>query len=598
MEQTFKRILTFVVLLIAFVSASYGQSNTTEAPLFTPIAFTSLSQRDQPCRSSIPLVPDTDPIPVPQYVTLNPERVAALDTSSQLVVKLFDGMSYTVVQKEILPRPSGEAGYIWTGVLANVLDSSVILVVGDDQFYGRIGIAGRYAVIHRIEGDVYAIEQHELDADPVQLVDVDTPHEVSNTLPLALETVPQRVDDGSQIDIMVVYTPVAQSILERVAGSVSLAVDGAIAHTNTIFENSSINTRLKLVHVQPVFYLEQPNEDISADLENLMGEMDGYMDEVHALRDQYRADLVAMISGVWFASYAGIAPNPSPLNAAKGFSITEACNIQDTTFTEQIGLNLGSARDFANANAMGEQPVLPYGYGYQAPDASFVTVMARRSGGECPQIVTANVCHKVERFSSPNQTKHGRPLGTELADNVRSINELAIKVASYRSETTGIGTEFVINGGFTVDGDGDKTPDFWKVGGTGKAKVDCENPGYYDPCALKLKGAGSRVTQVLDSELLGVDTEVLLTVWAKTNKLNNEADARLILRYTDDTKSVIMLIIPPGKPEVFQWFAISGAAEQTVSKAKFVVRLSGAETGKLWLDNVSVLIFSSARSGR
>src|SRR5690606_9988768 len=206
-------------------------------------------------------------------------------------------------------------------------------------------------------------------------------------------------------------------------------------------------------------YLEQPNEDIGADLRNLMGVADGYMDEVHLLRDRHAADLVAMISGVWFASYTGIAPAPSPLDAAKGFSITEACNLQDTTFAEQIGLTLGSTRDAANTGIY--QPVKPYGYGYQAPDASFVTVMARRTGGVCPLILTAYVCPKVERFSTPQQMLNGQPLGSANADNVRSINELALIVAGYRTPNPDATVQLVMNGGFEIDADADRTPDFW-----------------------------------------------------------------------------------------------------------------------------------------
>jgi hypothetical protein len=594
MKPSLKQIAAISLFFVVFSSAPGGRIQAADTPLFTPIppSWIPITERDDPCRSSIPLAPDVRSMM--QYVTLNGDRVAALRTTQTFFLSLFDDRNVTAVLREIAPRPSGESGYLWNGTLADVPESSVILVVGEGQLYGRIGLPGRYITLHQIEGEVYAIEQHELDADPVTLVAVEPA--LSNAAPLSLPNEVQPLEDDSQISVMVVYTPAAKSILERVVGSVSLAVDGAIAYTNAIFVNSGISTRLNLVHVEPVFYLEQPNEAVSADLQNLMGKSDGYMDEVHPLRDLYAADLVAMISGVWFASYAGIAPTPSPLDEAKGFSITEACNIQDTTFTEQIGLNLGSARDIAHANSSDEHPVLNYGYGYQAPDASFVTVMARRTGGVCPPIVTANVCSKIERFSSPGQTYNGQPTGTALADNVRSINELAMTVANYRTANPDTTTQIVINGGFEIDADADQTPDFWKTGSTGKSKTDCIDAGHNSLCALKLSGAGSRATQVLDSEMITSNTPILVAVWVRTKKLITDADVRLILHQVDDSKSVIKVMIPPGKLKDFQLLSANGMADQPVSKTKLVARLNASETGKLWLDDVSVTVYNSART--
>jgi hypothetical protein len=582
--------VSLVVLIFLFFIIDRPTA-AEETGLLIPIAAPLTAERDTPCRSTIPLAPADNSTMTQSYVTLNAQRLAALRETETLDLNLANDLRYTAVRREVLLRPSGESGYVWTGTLADIPDSSVILVVGDNQLYGRIGFAGRYITLRQVDGEVYTIEQHVLDAVPVTLVDVESG--ASAVLPLTLPADIQRLEDGSQINMMVVYTPAAQSILERVAGSVSLAIDGAIVHTNTIFENSGIFTRLNLVHVAPVFYLEQPNEDFSADLNHLMGKSDSYMDEVHTLRDHYAADLVAMISGVWFASYAGIAPDPAPLNEAKGFSITEACNIQDTTFTEQIGFNLGSARDFVNANSTAEFPVLGYGHGYQATDASFVTVMALRTGGACPPVVTENVCSKIERFSSPHQTYEGQPLGNETtANNVRSINELAATVANYRTINPDAIGPLVINGGFEIDADRDKTPDFWKIGSEGKAKVDCVDAGHNSLCALKLSGAGSRTTQILDGEVIPSGAPLLVSFWVRRNKLVVGGEVRLILRDANGAKSLVAITIPPGT-NVYQQLSVEGIAPQTVKKAKLIARLKGSEIGKLWLDDISVTIFES-----
>ncbi len=606
--KSFLKRLSVLILLI--LTAGYSGTDAlhalpTSAPpaLWLPADAPYTSPRDEPCRASIP----RDGPAAPQYVRLNHERTAALNMTDNLSLTLPDGMTYTAVRREMLPRPSGEAGYVWTGSLSGQPDSSVIFIVGDDQFYGRIGMPGRYIVIHRIEQDIYAVQQRELDAAPVTLIPMET-DSVLETSPLPLpdasqtdqdsqDPPPINDDSNHQIDLLVIYTPAARSIMERVAGSVTLAVDGAVIQTNMILQHSGINTQLKQVHVHPVFYLEQPNEDIGADLRNLMGVSDGYMDEVHLLRDEYAADLVAMISGVWFASYSGIAPVPSPLDAAKGFSITEACNLQDTTFTEQIGLNLGSTRDVANAGL--DQPVKPYGYGYQAPDAAFVTVMARRTGGICPPIVTANICPKVEHFSNVHYSLNGQPLGSASADNARSINELAPVVAAYRTPDPDISLQIVINGGFEIDADRDRTPDFWKRSASGKVKTACKQTGYNSPCALKFSGPASRIKQKLDvtawNETRSTSQQpILLSVWVRTKKLVNQADVRLVLRYEDDTRTVLKVEIPPGTAPTYQMLSVSGMTEQKpVRKMKLVARLASGETGKLWLDDVHVTVYAA-----
>lgn len=608
MKTFIKRIRVLILFTLFAGVGQVGQAglSTTAtlqtSSLWTPVNAPHFALRDEPCRASVPRDATAS---APQYVRLNHERIAVLETTTQLPLTLADGRTYAAVRREILPRPSGESGYVWTGTLTGQPDSSVILVVSGDQFYGRIGMAGQYTIIHRIDDAIYAIEQQELDAAPITLLapdafGIDSPQRTPLALP-PMNTLPPVEEDTRQISLMVVYTPAARSIMERVAGSVALAVDGAVAQTNLIFQNSGIDARLKLVLVHPVFYLEQPNEDVGADLRHLMGVSDGYMDEVHLLRDQYAADLVAMISGVWFASYSGIAPVPSPLDAAKGFSITEACNLQDTTFTEQIGLTLGSTRDAANAGT--DQPVKPYGYGYQAPDASFVTVMARRTSGICPPILTAYICPKVERFSNPQQMVNGQPLGSANADNVRSINELAPLVADYRQPNPDATVQLVMNGGFEIDADADRTPDFWKPTAFGSVKTACKQTGYNSRCALKFSGPGSRIKQKLPETLwsgarFAPDAPILLSAWVRTRRLTHSADLRLITDYEDGSRAVLKLVIPPGTMPHFQLLSASGTAEQKpIRKLKLVIRLASQESGKLWLDDVQVAVYAATVRG-
>ena len=70
-------------------------------------------------------------------------------------------------------------------------------------------------------------------------------------------------------------------------------IDLAVAETNTAYTNSQITTQLRLVYKGEVNYVEVSNMDI--DLDRLRQPADGYMDEIHALRNTYQADMVSLI---------------------------------------------------------------------------------------------------------------------------------------------------------------------------------------------------------------------------------------------------------------------------------------------------------------
>ena len=100
-----------------------------------------------------------------------------------------------------------------------------------------------------------------------------------------------QADDGSIIDVLVVYTP-ASRVRYGQAGIESL-IDLAVAETNQAYTNSQISTQLRLVYKGEVNYAETTS--IDTDLARLKGKTDGFMDEVHGLRDTYKADLVSLI---------------------------------------------------------------------------------------------------------------------------------------------------------------------------------------------------------------------------------------------------------------------------------------------------------------
>jgi peptidyl-Asp metalloendopeptidase len=200
---------------------------------------------------------------------------------------------------------------------------------------------------------------------------------------------------------------------------------------NQAYRNSQIAMQLRLVRAAEVVYRETGN--ISTDLSRLRSTSDGFMDSVHQLRNQYKADMVALIVDNG-GSYCGIAyvmaNGPRASFASYAFSVTDRECVSNNTLTHELGHNMGNAHD----RASGGSGVFAYSYGYRDPIGKFRTIMAY----PCPNVS----CPRVKYFSNPKITINGRPAGIDhrinpsnSADNARSMNEVRNVIAAWRTGT-------------------------------------------------------------------------------------------------------------------------------------------------------------------
>jgi hypothetical protein len=115
------------------------------------------------------------------------------------------------------------------------------------------------------------------------------------------------------VDLMVVYTPQA---LNDVGGEARIhaQIDEIVAEANRCFSNSQINARFNLVHRGVVSYTE--SGDWTTDRTRLRTASDGYLDDVHRLRNLYKADLVMLHS--WGTTANSLIYNGGPDG---GFSV-------------------------------------------------------------------------------------------------------------------------------------------------------------------------------------------------------------------------------------------------------------------------------------
>ncbi len=219
------------------------------------------------------------------------------------------------------------------------------------------------------------------------------------------------------LDVMVVYTAEA-----RVATGGTAAMEALIqlfvAAANTTYANSLVNISLRLVYAGEVAY----NESGSAmtDLNRLTFLNDGYLEEVHALRDQYGADVVSLLVNDF--DYCGIAW--LYFGPTRAFSVVDfGCG--SATFVHEIGHNMGCAHDHAHANAPGE---FTYSYGHR---------FNGQSGTQWRTVMSYAPGMRIQHFSNPAVAYDGASTGIpegqpNPADNARTVNNTSPSMANYR----------------------------------------------------------------------------------------------------------------------------------------------------------------------
>jgi len=230
-------------------------------------------------------------------------------------------------------------------------------------------------------------------------------------------------DDGSTIDVLVLFTPVA---MNAAGGQFQLLseINLAFSLTNAAYIGSGIDTRLNIVHVAQTSYLE--NGSYSDHLSRLRGNGDGFMDEVHALRNEHAADLVALI--VNDGEYCGIAyrmQTLSPGFASSGFSVTTwYCAASSRTLAHEIGHNQGCCHDHDNDCG---GPIYSYAFGHRFfgnGGNQYRTVMSYAPGA------------RIGRFSNPGVFFDGQPTGvasgSNAANNAQTLNNTDFTVANFR----------------------------------------------------------------------------------------------------------------------------------------------------------------------
>ena len=233
--------------------------------------------------------------------------------------------------------------------------------------------------------------------------------------PLAAASAPpvQAAAGPTTIDVMVFYTPTARA---RTGGTSAIRAQIAfrVGKINEAAANSGVAHRVRLVHTAETAYTETGT---TTDLSRFRSPNDGYMDEVHQLRDVYGGDLMALIIER-SSQFCGVGYLMQPARSgfrSNAFSVTVRTCLGGNTLTHELGHNMGCAHDRANASS----GAFSYSFGYRTPDNRYRTIMAYSPGS------------RVNKWSSPFVRHNGYTMGTTADDNARSLNNVKDIVASF-----------------------------------------------------------------------------------------------------------------------------------------------------------------------
>ncbi len=243
-------------------------------------------------------------------------------------------------------------------------------------------------------------------------------------------------EDGSEIGVMIVYTPAARDALGGTA-AIEALINQRISEMNSANDVSLVNFDWRLVHTMKVNYAESAS--LRTDLDKLLTIGDGVMDEVHTARDTYKADLVAMLVDEGNNGDCGMAyllRTMEPWFASYSFGVValdypgEDYTCSSMALTHELGHNMGNAHDRATSG--NTQVLFPYSYGYQSPAGKFRDIMSYNCSGGCP---------RINQWANPDVWYMDEPTGIDYeadpgraADLARSMNQARIFISNLRAD--------------------------------------------------------------------------------------------------------------------------------------------------------------------
>jgi hypothetical protein len=352
---------------------------------------------------------------------------------SLLTIVLPDSTARTLERRRV--EVTGAQRSVWVGRVAGDSTSRVTIAVVKRRVSGSITTAGRKAYrLHSLTDSTAVIE--EIDpkmfgegAEPIGASSTGTPPK------LGLDTCS---DDPTQIDLMVLYNATARASA-GLAEDIEAAIDQAVSETNQSYEDSDVDQRLRLVHVGEILH-DEPVA-LADDRTRLGDDTDALFIEVSKLRDEFAADVVALV-GEYGGGIAECGASYVMETVAHDFEryaysvIARDCLISpDYKMGHELGHLMSARHDWGSDPTSG----VPYAFNHGHIEKVSATVTSAwrtimSLGSPCSS------CEIKPIWSNPALSIDGEPAGlsggAKPEDNHQVLNLTAPTVANFRCSTT------------------------------------------------------------------------------------------------------------------------------------------------------------------
>ena len=346
----------------------------------------------------------------------------AVHLKDMVRINLFHGLEINAVLSRV---DQTEFSFTWVGNVEGRPDrGTASFTFADGIMLGRVNIYG--------EG-IFSISPQGPDLSEIEEMDPSTAKFAPPVFPR--KEMLRDSDPGPDvsyssngiIEIMIVWTLDAEAGASAKGTSIQAEIAQGVSLINTTYANSNVTQRVNLVASVGTNYTS--SEDSLTDLTRLQDPEDGYMDEIHLLRQTSHADCVSLITNGFEGSIIGqgyaLESGNSSFFKNYAFSVVDRHYFYYQTLTHELGHNMGAGHELDNYSSPGPQ-YYSYSSAYYK-DADWHTMMSYSHNGSS----------KIEYFSNPDIYYQGNPLGIpgdEGNDNARTLDNTMALVDSFGEE--------------------------------------------------------------------------------------------------------------------------------------------------------------------
>ena len=244
-----------------------------------------------------------------------------------------------LLSKRIFSQDLGRGNFSWNGRILNSQTGYLTFSTVDGKFSGSITRLGESS--YRFSGSITGLDFEEVkEFSPCGgcVVESSLPPDPRYS---AVPAKSWHNGEAHLIDILVVYPTAVRSEAGNTS-DVEATIASAVADSNLCYRKSLVPIQLRVVHMAEVNYT--PTGTLNIDLDRLKEKNDGYIDEVHDLRDQYGADLVCLLTtDSDFGGLASTMKRPTLGFESSGFNVNvwDQLGAPNYTLAHEIGHNMG-----------------------------------------------------------------------------------------------------------------------------------------------------------------------------------------------------------------------------------------------------------------